>query len=98
MAAFYWERHPSGPFVTLIAVAATYCSPEANPDGYECLRRLARRDDDHEMREFKAELRQALADRASSPRASFPTRSNTTTGATRGSYAASGTTCTPTSS
>ena len=67
MAAFYWERHPSGPFVTLIAVAATYCSPEASPDGYECLKRLARRDDDHEMREFKAELRQALADPSQLP-------------------------------
>jgi hypothetical protein len=24
MASFYWERHPDGPFATLIAVATTY--------------------------------------------------------------------------
>jgi len=29
MGAFYWERHPRGPFATLIAVAATYCHPKA---------------------------------------------------------------------
>ncbi len=28
MSPFYWERHPYGPFVTLIAVAATYLEPE----------------------------------------------------------------------
>jgi hypothetical protein len=28
MASSYWERHPDGPFVTLIAVAATYLDPE----------------------------------------------------------------------
>jgi hypothetical protein len=27
MASSYWERHPDGPFVTLIAVAATYLDP-----------------------------------------------------------------------
>ena len=29
MSPLYWERHPEGPFVTLIAVAATYLNPEA---------------------------------------------------------------------
>lgn len=60
MRHFYWERHPNGPFVTLIAVAATYLHPEA--DEPEALRRRARRADegDEEMRVFKAELRDAI--------------------------------------
>ena len=29
MGVSYWERHPDGPFATLIAVAGTYCTPEA---------------------------------------------------------------------
>jgi hypothetical protein len=29
VSGFYWERHPGGPFATLVAVAATYCSAEA---------------------------------------------------------------------
>jgi len=40
MAPFYWERHPDGPFVTLIAVAATYLHPE-NYD-LDSLKELAR--------------------------------------------------------
>jgi hypothetical protein len=60
MASFYWERHPDGPFVTLIAVAATYLNPE-NYD-LDCLKELAKREDDEEMRVFKRELRQALQD------------------------------------
>jgi hypothetical protein len=62
MTGFYWERNPDGPFATLLGVAATYCSPDADPDDYERLKRLARRQDDQRMRVFKAELRQALAD------------------------------------
>ena len=60
MRHFYWERHPDGPFVTLIAVAATYLHPEA--DEPESLRRRAGRADegDEEMRVFKAELREAI--------------------------------------
>ena len=60
MRHFYWERHPDGPFVTLIAVAATYLHPEANEP--EALRRRARRagEGDEEMRVFKAELREAI--------------------------------------
>ena len=56
----YWERHPEGPFVTLIAVAATYLHPE----NYELdfSERLARREGDEEMRVFKSELREALRD------------------------------------
>jgi hypothetical protein len=62
MTGFYWERNPDGPFATLIAVAATYCSPEADDEDYQRLKRLARREDDPRMAAFKAELRQALAD------------------------------------
>jgi hypothetical protein len=60
MASFYWERHPYGPFVTLIAVAATYLNPENyEPDS---LKALAKLEDDEEMRVFKSELREALKD------------------------------------
>jgi len=63
--AFYWERHPDGPFATLIAVATTYLDPEDySPDE---LKALARRDDDEEMRVFKSELRQALREPARLP-------------------------------
>jgi hypothetical protein len=60
MASSYWERHPDGPFATLIAVAATYLDPE-NYD-LDSLKQLARRQDDEEMRVFKSELCQALRD------------------------------------
>jgi hypothetical protein len=62
VTGFYWERHPEGPFATLIGIAATYCSPDADPEDYGRLKRLAQREDDQQMRVFKAELRQALAD------------------------------------
>ena len=62
MTGFYWERNPDGPFATLIGVAATYCSPDADAEDYERLKRLARREDDHKMVTFKAQLRQALTD------------------------------------
>lgn len=64
MSAFYWERRPDGPFATLIGVAATYCGPDAYDGAYGDLVRRARAADasDDEMRTFKAELRQALAD------------------------------------
>ena len=68
MTAGYWVRHPSDPFGTLIGVAATYCSPDADPGDYERLKRLAAREDDQQMRVFKAELRQALADPGQLPR------------------------------
>ena len=60
MGEFYWERHPGGPFAVLIRVAATYLHPEV--DQLEALQELARREDDEEMRAFKAELRQAVSD------------------------------------
>jgi hypothetical protein len=60
MTSFYWERHPNGPFATLIEIAATYLEPE-NYD-LEELQSLARRDDDQEMRVFKLELREAVKD------------------------------------
>ncbi len=64
MSTFYWERHPEGPFATLIAVAASYCSPDAYDGAYEDLVSRARSPeaDDDEIRVFGAELRQALAD------------------------------------
>lgn len=62
MTGFYWERHPDGPFATLIGVTATYCSPDADAEDYERLKRLVRREGDQQMRVFKDELRQALAD------------------------------------
>jgi hypothetical protein len=64
VTAFYWERHPDGPFATLIAVAATYCSPDAYDGAYEDLVSRARspQSDDDEMLIFKAELREALTD------------------------------------
>ena len=62
MTGFYWERHPDGPFATLLSVAATYCSPDADAQDYERLKRLVKREDDRQMRVFKDELRQALTD------------------------------------
>lgn len=64
MSGFYWERHPGGPFATLIAVAAAYCSPDAYDGAYADLITRARAPDpgDEEIRAFTAELRQALAD------------------------------------
>jgi hypothetical protein len=60
MEGFYWERHPDGPFATLIRVSTTYLHPES--DALESLQRLAKREDDAEMRTFKAELREAIKD------------------------------------
>ena len=60
MPAFYWERHPDGPFATFIAVATNFLHPE-NYD-IESLKRLAKRDDDARMRVFKSEFREALRD------------------------------------
>jgi hypothetical protein len=64
VSAFYWQRHPDGPFATLIRLAATYCHPEAYDEAYEDLvsRARSREPDDEEMRVFKAELRRAIAD------------------------------------
>jgi len=64
VSGFYWERHPDGPFATLIAVAATYCAPEAYDGAYDDLISRARAPGpgDEEIGAFKAELQQALAD------------------------------------
>ena len=43
MASSYWERHPDGPFTTLIAVTATYLDPENYH--LDSLKQLARRQD-----------------------------------------------------
>jgi hypothetical protein len=60
----YWAKNPEGPFATLIAVAATYCHPEAYDGAYEDLieRAQSPEPDDDEIRVFEAELRQALTD------------------------------------
>lgn len=58
MADFYWNRHPGGPFATLIAVTTGYLCPE-----WACpalLRRRASGEPDEEMRPFKAQLREAV--------------------------------------
>ena len=65
MASFYWERHPNGPFATLIEVATTYLDPE-NYD-LEELKSLAKREDDQEMQIFKSELREAIRDPSQLP-------------------------------
>jgi hypothetical protein len=64
VGACYWERHPDGPFVTLIAVAATHCGPGACDGAYEDLIGRARAPEpgDEEIGAFKAELQRALAD------------------------------------
>ena len=69
MGMFYWERHPLGPFVTLITVAATYCGPDAYEGAYDDLINRARapEPDDEEIGAFKAELQQALADPSQLP-------------------------------
>ncbi|MBG0816638.1 hypothetical protein [Planomonospora sp. ID82291] len=51
----------------LLRVCATYCHPEADEGAYDGLKRLARRPDDAEMAQFKAELRRALAAPAEAP-------------------------------
>jgi hypothetical protein len=60
----YWAKNPEGPFATLIAVAATYCHPEAYDGAYQDLvdRAHSAEPDDEEIRTFKTELREALAD------------------------------------
>jgi hypothetical protein len=63
--AFYWERHPDGPFATLIAVATTYLHPER--DDIDSLRRFAVREDIEKARTFKAELREAVGDPSKLP-------------------------------
>jgi hypothetical protein len=62
VSALYWERHPDGPFTTLIRVAATYCHPEQDLEAYDDLKYLASQNDDEEMQLFKSELQRALAD------------------------------------
>jgi hypothetical protein len=64
VGVFYWERHPHGPYATLITVAATYCGPDAHNGAYDDLinRVRAPEPDDEEIGAFKAELQQALAD------------------------------------
>ena len=60
----YWAKNPSGPFAMLIAVAATYCHPEAYDGSYTDLisRAHSPEPDDSEIRVFKEQLREALAD------------------------------------
>jgi len=64
MQDFYWNRHPDGPFATLIRIATTYLHPEV--DELEALQNLVKREND-EMYTFKAELREAIKDPAQLP-------------------------------
>jgi hypothetical protein len=65
----YWAKNPTGPFATLIAVAATYCHPEAYDGSYTDLveRAHSPEPDDDEIRLFKEQLQQALVDPARLP-------------------------------
>jgi hypothetical protein len=65
MPAFYWERHPDGPFATLIAVATSYLHPEI--DDVDSLKRFAESEDNQKARVFKSELREALRDPSKLP-------------------------------
>jgi hypothetical protein len=65
MPPFYWERHPDGPFATLIAVATSYLHPEI--DDLDSLKRFAKSEDSQETWVFKSELREALADPSQLP-------------------------------
>ena len=60
----YWARNPHGPFATLIALTAAYCHPEAYDGAYADLTARARSaaPDDEQIRVFKEELGEALAD------------------------------------
>jgi hypothetical protein len=60
MAPFYWERHPNGPFTTLIQVTTTYLDPENyNPEG---LKAFVERENHPKVQTFKSELREAVKD------------------------------------
>jgi hypothetical protein len=65
----YWARNPQGPFATLIGVAATYCHPEAYDDAYADLisRVRSAAPEDEEIRVFRGEMREALADPSQLP-------------------------------
>ena len=65
MPAFYWERHPDGPFATLIAIATSYLHPEI--DDLDSLKRFAENQENHKARVFKTELREALRDPSALP-------------------------------
>jgi hypothetical protein len=65
MGALYWERHPDGPFATLIAVATSWLHPEI--DDLDGLKRFAKSDGIDKSLVFKSELRQALLDPALLP-------------------------------
>jgi hypothetical protein len=62
---FYWERHPDGPFGTLVAVTTSWLHPEI--DDLDGLKRFVKCDDIDKVRVFKSELRQALEDPAQLP-------------------------------
>jgi hypothetical protein len=65
----YWAKNPQGPFATLIGVTATYCHPEAYDGAYQDLiaRAQSPESDDDEIRVFKRELQDALADLSQLP-------------------------------
>ena len=95
MSPLYWERHPEGPFVTLIAVATTYLHPEAYD--LDFLKARAKLEDLEEMRVFKLELREALRDPSQLPGDELRNPSSTTMAAMRRSCTGCGANCTATS-
>ncbi|MQA94244.1 MAG: hypothetical protein GEV11_06175, partial [Streptosporangiales bacterium] len=69
MSIRFWQANPEAPWTTLLSVVETYCHPEiATDDAYERLQRLAKRTDDEEMRTFKQELGEAIADPSQLPK------------------------------
>ena len=92
----YWERHPDGPFVTLITVAATCCSPAACDGEYGDL--ISRAGPLIPAMTRSAYSRPSCGKRwpirASCRKASWMRPSTTAKRTTRRSYAACGVTCT----
>ena len=97
MSPLYWERHPDGPFATLIRIATTYCSPDADEDAYAGLKRLAKRENVEGCGCSRMNSARRCAIQPGYPITSYLSPSSTTTEAPRRSCADSGTTCTATS-
>ena len=95
----YWARNPQAPFATLIAVAATYCHPEAYDDAYHDLSNGPgqRRRTTSRSACFEKNCAKRWPTRVGCPMTSYSRPSNTATGATRHFSAVCGATCTATS-
>jgi hypothetical protein len=69
MSESFWRVDPEKPFGMLIVVAETYCHPEAYDEAYDDLRALVKREDDQDIKAFKSELRKAILEPETAPRA-----------------------------